>query len=71
MPDAGSTRARYRRILRFAARHLAVMWWFELLLPRLGLGALAARGRSARLRRLARRFHVLAVDLGGLMIKVG
>ncbi|WP_425845851.1 ABC1 kinase family protein [Agrococcus sp. TSP3-2-1] len=71
MPDAGSTRARYRRILRFAARHLAVMWWFELLLPRLGLGALAARSRSARLRRLARRFHVLAVDLGGLMIKVG
>lgn len=71
MPDAGSTRARYRRILRFAARHLSVMWWFELLLPRLGLGALAARGRSARLRRLARRFHVLAVDLGGLMIKVG
>lgn len=71
MPDAGSTRARYRRILRFAARHLAVMWWFELLLPRFGLGALAARGRSARLRRLARRFHVLAVDLGGLMIKVG
>lgn len=71
MPDAGSTRARYRRILRFAARHLAIMWWFELLLPRLGLGALAARGRSARLQRLARRFHVLAVDLGGLMIKVG
>ncbi|WP_026373679.1 ABC1 kinase family protein [Agrococcus lahaulensis] len=71
MPDAGSTRARYRRILRFAARHLAVVWWFELVLPRFGLGALAARGRSARLRRLARRFHVLAVDLGGLMIKVG
>lgn len=71
MPDDGSTRARYRRILRFAARHLLVMWWFELVLPRFGLAGLAARGRSARLTRLARRFHVLAVDLGGLMIKVG
>ncbi|MGM1028285.1 MAG: ABC1 kinase family protein [Actinomycetota bacterium] len=71
MPDVGSTRARYRRILRFAARHLMIMWWFELVLPRLGLGRLAARGRAARLTRLARRFHVLAVDLGGLMIKVG
>lgn len=71
MPDVGSTRARYRRILRFAARHLVVLWWFELVLPRFGLARLAARGRPARLTRLARRFHVLAVDLGGLMIKVG
>ncbi|WAC66021.1 AarF/UbiB family protein [Agrococcus sp. SL85] len=64
-------RARYRRIIRFAARHLAVLWWFEVALPRLGLAALGARGRSARLTRLARRFHALAADLGGLMIKVG
>ena len=71
MPDAGSTRARYRRILRFAARHLAIMWWFELFLPRIGLGRLAARGRSRRMTRFARRFHALAVELGGLMIKVG
>ena len=46
-------------------------WWFELVLPRVGLGRLAARGRIPRLQRLARRFHVLAADLGGLMIKVG
>ena len=71
MPDVGSSRARYRRILRFAARHLAAMWWFELFLPRIGLAGIAARTRSARLTRLARRFHALAVDLGGLMIKVG
>ena len=69
-PDRAS-RARYRRILRFASLALAQTWWFELALPRLGLGRLAARGRVARLRRLARRFHALAVDLGGLMIKVG
>ncbi|KQO96926.1 ABC1 kinase family protein [Leifsonia sp. Leaf264] len=67
----GETRARYRRILRFAGWNLAVTWWFELFLPRIGLGALAARSRSKRMRRFAQRFHVLAVDLGGLMIKVG
>lgn len=67
----GMMRARYRRIMRFAARYLVQAWWFELFLPRLGLERIAARGRAARLRRLARRFHVLAVDLGGLMIKVG
>lgn len=64
-------RARYRRILRFASRYLAQSWWFELFLPRIGLGRLAARGRAARLKRIARQFHLLAVDLGGLMIKVG
>lgn len=72
-PDlgAGDTRARYRRILRFAAWHLAVTWWYELLLPRIGLGRIANRTRPARMRRFAERFHVLAVELGGLMIKVG
>ncbi len=69
-PDAAA-RARYRRILRFAGWNLAVTWWFELVLPRIGLARLAERGRSKRMRRFARRFHVLAVDLGGLMIKVG
>jgi predicted unusual protein kinase regulating ubiquinone biosynthesis (AarF/ABC1/UbiB family) len=68
---AGNTRARYRRILRFAAWNLAATWWFELFLPRIGLARVAERTRSARMQRFARRFHVLAVELGGLMIKVG
>lgn len=63
--------ARYRRILRFAARAFAQIWWFELVLPRLGLGRVADRTRDARMLRLARRFRGLAVELGGLMIKVG
>ena len=71
MPDAGTMRARYRRILRFSLRHMLLEWWFELFLPRIGLERFAARGRAARLQRIAQRFHVLAVDLGGLMIKVG
>ena len=64
-------RARYRRIMRFAARALAQAWWFELMLPRLGLARFAARGRIRRVQRLARRFRVLATELGGLMIKAG
>jgi len=68
---AGNLRARYRRILRFASWYLAVTWWFELFLPRIGLVKIAERTRSRRMRRFARSFHTLAADLGGLMIKVG
>ncbi|MDQ0732032.1 ABC1 kinase family protein [Arthrobacter sp. B1I2] len=64
-------RGRYRRILRFAAWNLAATWWFELFLPRIGLGRIAARTRSRRMQQFARRFRDLAVELGGLMIKVG
>jgi predicted unusual protein kinase regulating ubiquinone biosynthesis (AarF/ABC1/UbiB family) len=71
IPDEKVSRARYRRILRFAAWNLAVTWFFELLLPRVGLTRVAERTRPKRMQRFARRFHVLAVDLGGLMIKVG
>ncbi|MGN6325488.1 ABC1 kinase family protein [Pseudolysinimonas sp.] len=75
-PPAATTssvaaRARYRRILRFASITLAQLWWFEIALPTLGLRRLAARRRTPRLQRLARRFHGLAAELGGLMIKVG
>ncbi len=69
--DAPETRARYRRILRFAAWNLAVTWWYELFLPRVGLRRIADRTRTRRMKRFARRFRVLAVELGGLMIKVG
>jgi predicted unusual protein kinase regulating ubiquinone biosynthesis (AarF/ABC1/UbiB family) len=71
MTDARDMRARYRRILRFAARYLVQTWWYELFLPRIGLRRLAERGRSKRLKRIAQRFHALAIQLGGLMIKVG
>ena len=71
MTDDALMKARYRRITRFAARYLVQAWWYELFLPRFGLGWISARGRTRRLQRIARRFHVLAVDLGGLMIKVG
>lgn len=65
------SRARYNRILRFSARHLATTWWFELVLPRFGLSVIANKTRTRRMQVIARQFHGLAVDLGGLMIKLG
>ena len=70
-PQSNALKARYRRILRFASLALAELWWFELFLPQVGLSKLGARGRIRRLKRLARKFHDLAADLGGLMVKVG
>jgi predicted unusual protein kinase regulating ubiquinone biosynthesis (AarF/ABC1/UbiB family) len=71
MTNTRQLRARYRRILRFAARYMVLEWWFELVLPRFGLERVARRRRIARASLIARHFHTLAVDLGGLMIKVG
>ncbi|HWV48163.1 MAG TPA: AarF/UbiB family protein [Microbacterium sp.] len=68
---APAHRARYRRIVWFAAREFLKVWWFELVLPRFGMAGIAERNRAARMQRFARRFHDLAVGLGGLMIKVG
>ncbi|PTW91055.1 putative unusual protein kinase regulating ubiquinone biosynthesis (AarF/ABC1/UbiB family) [Microbacteriaceae bacterium MWH-Ta3] len=66
-----SERARYRRILRFASRHLVVLWWYELILPQVGLGGISNRTRTRRLQRIARSFQRLALDLSGLLIKLG
>ncbi|MEJ6550599.1 AarF/UbiB family protein [Corynebacterium sp. USCH3] len=64
-------RRRYRRITAFGVRLMVQMWWFELVLPRLGLRRLSQRGQEQRLIRAAARFRSLALGLGGLMIKVG
>ncbi len=64
-------KSRYRRILRFAAIALFQTWWFELVLPKLGLKRFVAARRMVRYQKLARRFRNLAADLGGLIIKAG
>ncbi|SPF69454.1 Protein kinase-like domain [Propionibacterium ruminifibrarum] len=71
MSGSRHLRARYRRILGFFARLIAQLWFFDAVLPRLGLHRLSERGRERRLRKAAVGFHDLAADLGGLMIKVG
>lgn len=70
-PSKRDIDARYRRILWFAGRYLLITWWHELVLPRIGLARVAERTRSSRMEQLAQRFHALAIELGGLMIKVG
>lgn len=69
--NAKALKSRYRRIMRFASLALLQSWWFELFLPQIGLGRFVVKGRIKRVTRLARKFHDLAADLGGLMIKVG
>lgn len=64
-------RARYRRIVGFFARVAAGFIWWEIVVRRLGLGRLADRTLSRRNARTAARFRVLAISMGGLMIKVG
>ncbi|MCX8024862.1 MAG: AarF/ABC1/UbiB kinase family protein, partial [Thermanaerothrix sp.] len=47
-----------------------ILTW-DILLPRLGLGKLTRATRPQRFRRLAATFRQLAIQLGGVMIKVG
>lgn len=62
---------RYWRIVLFFGRlTLNVILW-EIVLRQLGLGGWANRTAQDRYTRAARRFRLLAVTLGGVMIKAG
>ena len=63
MFDAVDSRARYRRILRFAGRYIVQAWWYELFLPRIGLGGLSARGRGKRLETIAKRCGFTSAEI--------
>ncbi len=64
-------RRRYRRLTFFFARVLLGLFFWEVILPRLGLRALSNRSRERRLVRVARRYRALAVAMGGVLIKLG
>src|SRR5512136_26431 len=64
-------RARYRRIMFFFIGVTLNFIFWEVILSRIGLRALARRTRSNRYRRVAARFRSLAIRMGGVMIKVG
>ena len=49
---------------------MKVIWW-ELFLRRFGLKKVVRRTRSRRLQRIARAYHDMAVEMGGVLIKVG
>ncbi len=64
-------KARYRRITIFFAKVILSLAFWELILSRIGLRGLANKNRDRRLLKIAHNFRLLAVDMGGVMIKVG
>jgi predicted unusual protein kinase regulating ubiquinone biosynthesis (AarF/ABC1/UbiB family) len=64
-------RLRYLRVLASFARTLGGIFWWDILLRRLGLRALARRTAPGRYGQAARRFRSLAAEMGGVWIKVG
>lgn len=64
-------RRRYHHITLFFIRVLVILTLWELILPHLGLRKLVQRTRAKRLIKIAKRFRQLAIDMGGVMIKVG
>lgn len=64
-------RARYRRITGFFGGVILHLIWWDIFLPAVGLRAWSRRTRRERLQRIAARFRRLAIELGGVMIKVG
>ena len=62
---------RYRRIVFFFSRVVLQVIAWEWLLPRVGFRARAERSRSLRLHGIAASFRTLAIDMGGVLIKVG
>jgi predicted unusual protein kinase regulating ubiquinone biosynthesis (AarF/ABC1/UbiB family) len=64
-------KSRYRQVLRFFSRVMVNEIAWDFVLPRLGLGALSRRTRTARMRRIAVSYRALAIRMGGVLIKVG
>lgn len=64
-------RTRYRRIIIFFSRILASIVFWDLLLPSIGLKKWSRNTRSERYRKIAKRYRSLAVEMGGVLIKVG
>jgi predicted unusual protein kinase regulating ubiquinone biosynthesis (AarF/ABC1/UbiB family) len=64
-------RGRYLRIIWFFSRLLLSLLWWEFILARFVSRGLAQRGASERRRRWAASFRALAVEMGGVLIKLG
>ena len=62
---------RYFRILWFFGRVLINVIWWDIFLRRIGLGQFGERSRKQRLTRFSSSFRLLAVRMGGVMIKMG
>ena len=63
-------RRRYRKILWFFAGVIAHLVWWDLFLGRI-FKKRVRESRPARFRQMSRRFRGVAVEMGGVMIKLG
>ncbi len=62
---------RYRKILFFFARVVIKIAFWDIFLSKIGLRKISEKGRDARILDAARRYRYLAVEMGGVLIKVG
>ena len=69
--DVPFDRRRYRRIVRYFAGALAHLIWWEIILRGILGRSFVERSAARRWQRLASRYRVLAVQLGGVLIKLG
>jgi predicted unusual protein kinase regulating ubiquinone biosynthesis (AarF/ABC1/UbiB family) len=63
--------SRYRRILWFFGKIILSVIFWDIILPRLGLRRLSRQTRPTRMRKAAISFRALAIQMGGVLIKVG
>lgn len=71
MRERSRYRIRYRRIINFFARMMLSIAWWDILFPRLGGRKWSLQTRPYRWRKYAADFRRLAVQMGGVLIKVG
>jgi predicted unusual protein kinase regulating ubiquinone biosynthesis (AarF/ABC1/UbiB family) len=64
-------RSRYRRIIFFFGRVIVSLFFWDIFLRRIGFKAQVRRTRPERLHKIARDYRQLAVQMGGVLIKVG
>jgi predicted unusual protein kinase regulating ubiquinone biosynthesis (AarF/ABC1/UbiB family) len=70
-PDIPLDRVRYLRIVNYFALVFAHFIFWEILLRRIMGRSFVERSASRRWQELARRYRALAVELGGVLIKLG
>ena len=64
-------RARYRRVVRYFSGVIAHFVWWEIILRAILGRRFVERSSARRWQRIARRYRILAVELGGVLIKLG
>lgn len=64
-------KSRYRRITFFFARVIGGIIIWDLIFPRIGLRGRSQDTRAERMRKIAVGFRTLAIEMGGVMIKLG